>query len=233
MRAFAPPPGLRSPHVQTIGFATAVAYPTASWGGGGWGHGWLGGRRAGEAFGGAGRHNFALRLASHPGLDARLTACLAISPVIDPAATVRVIGTGALMYRKWFVEKWRHALEEKRAAFPEAYRDLDGAMRLSTVSGITDYLVGRYLPYRDSSDYYARYDLRGDALTQLRIDSRIIAAADDMVVPAAAYAEVVHGDRLDIDLFPHGGHCGFLEDWRLNSYLDVATTEYFNARLTR
>ncbi len=38
--------------------------------------------------------NFALRLAGDPGADASLRACLAVSPVIDPAGTVRAIDAG-------------------------------------------------------------------------------------------------------------------------------------------
>ena len=175
--------------------------------------------------------NFALRLASHPELDRRLTACLAVSPVIDPAATVRAIDTGWLVYRKWFVDKWRLALKEKQAAFPDEYGDLAGALRLSTVAGITDYLVGRYLPYRDSADYYSRYDLRGDRLSRVRIGTRIIAAEDDMVIPAESYAEVTPNDHVDLKVFRHGGHCGFLEDWRLNCHVDGASVDFFRARL--
>lgn len=175
--------------------------------------------------------NFALRLASDAHVDPRLIACLAISPVIDPAATVHAIDAGWLIYRKWFVEKWRRALREKQTAFPDVYRDLGGAMRLSTVSAMTDYIVDRYLPYRDSRDYYSRYDLRGDALRRLRVDTKIIAAADDIVIPGTSYAEVACGDRVHLDLFAHGGHCGFVEDWRLNSYLDGASVDFFQSRL--
>lgn len=175
--------------------------------------------------------NFALRLACHADLDHRLVACLPVSPVIDPAATVRAIDTGWLVYRKWFVDKWRLALKEKQAAFPNEYRDLTGAMRLSTVAGITDYLVGRYLPYRDSADYYSRYDLRGDRLAKVRIATRIIAAEDDMVIPGGSYAEVTPNDHVDLELSRHGGHCGFLEDWRLNCHLDGASVDFFRTRL--
>ena len=175
--------------------------------------------------------NFALRVASHADLDSRFAACLAISPVIDPAATVRAIDAGWLVYRKWFVNKWRSALKEKQTAFPDEYRDLAGAIRLSTVAGITDYLVERYLPYRDSADYYSRYDLRGDGLSQVRIGTRIIAAEDDMVIPGASYAEVTPNDLVDLKMFRHGGHCGFLEDWRLNCHLDGASVDFFRARL--
>ncbi|MDE0192596.1 MAG: alpha/beta fold hydrolase [Gammaproteobacteria bacterium] len=175
--------------------------------------------------------NFALRLASHADLDHRLAACLAVSPVVDPAATVRAIDAGWLVYRKWFVDKWRHALKEKQAAFPDEYRDLAGAMRLSTVAGITDYLVGRYLPYRDSAHYYSRYDLRGNGLSQVRIGTHIIAAEDDMVIPGTSYAEVAPNHHVDLKMFRHGGHCGFLEDWRLNCYLDESSVDFFRARL--
>lgn len=175
--------------------------------------------------------NFALRIASDAGLDQRLAACLAISPVIDPAATVRAIDTGWLVYRRWFVDKWRLALREKQAAFPDEYHDLAGAMRLSTVAGITDYLVGRYLPYRDSTEYYSHYDLRGDRLSRVRIGTRIIAAEDDMVIPAEGYAEVAANDHVDLEVFRYGGHCGFIEDWRLNCYLDGASVGFFRAQL--
>ena len=175
--------------------------------------------------------NFALRLASDPGIDSRLVACLAVSPVIDPARTVRAIDAGWLIYRKWFVNKWHRALREKQVAFPNDYRELDGALRLSTVAGITDFLIGRYLPYRDSADYYARYDLRGEALARVRIDTRIVAAMDDMIIPGDSYAEVAHNDRVDIQLFDHGGHCGFVDDWRLNAYLDDVAVEYFRQRM--
>ena len=177
--------------------------------------------------------NFALRVAGDPGADPGLKACLAVSPVIDPARTVRAIDAGWLIYRKWFVNKWRRALIEKQAAFPDDYRGLDGALRLSTVAGVTDFLIGRYLPYRDSADYYARYDLRGEALARVRIDTRIVAAMDDMIIPGDSYAEVAHNDRVDIQLFDHGGHCGFVDDWRLNAYLDDVAVEYFRERLTR
>ena len=177
--------------------------------------------------------NFALRLAGDPRTDSSVKACLAVSPVIDPARTVRAIDAGWLVYRKWFVNNWRRALKEKQAAFPNEYRELEGALRLSTVAGITDFLVERYLPYRDSTDYYARYDLRGERLAQVRIDTRIVAARDDMMIPGDSYADVTHNDRIDLQVFDHGGHCGFVEDCRLNAYLDSVAVEYLRNRLVR
>lgn len=175
--------------------------------------------------------NFALRVACHKQSDTRLAACLAISPVIDPAATVHAIDSGWVGYQKWFVLEWRRALVAKRAAFPEAYGDLDGALRLATVDGITDYVVARYLSYSDSRDYYARYDLRGDALAQLRMPARIVAALDDPVIPAGVYEDISGSSRLALQLSRYGGHCGFVQDWRLTPYLNAETVSYFRQRL--
>ncbi len=136
------------------------------------------------------------------------------------------------IYQKWFVTNWHRALREKQAAFPGDYRALDGALRLSTVAGITDSLIGRYLPYRDSADYYARYDLRGEALARIRIDTRIVAARDDMMIPGDSYTDLTHNDRVDLQVFDHGGHCGFVDNWRLDAYLDQVVVEYFRKRLT-
>ncbi len=171
--------------------------------------------------------NFALRLACHERLHKHLLACLAISPVIEPAATVRAIDTGWAAYRLWFVRYWRSALAAKQTAFPAQYDDLNGAMRLSTVAGMTDYLVDRYLPFPNSRDYYARYDLRGDALAKLRIQARVVAALDDPVIPSAGLRAIARAAPLELELNPHGGHCGFVTNWQLGSYLDAAVTRFF------
>ena len=52
-----------------------------------------------------------------------------------------------------------------------------------------------------------------------------------MVIPAASYAEVAPNDHVDVKVFRHGGHCGFLGDWRLNCHLDEASIDFFRAQL--
>ena len=186
-----------------------------------------GGAAAGGIVGFSLGGNFALRLACDARLDQRFAACLAISPVVDPAATVRAIDGGWSAYRLWFVRYWRQALAAKAAAFPGVYGRLDETLRLSTVSAITDYLTRRHLPFANSADYYARYDLRGGRLAGLRFPARIVAALDDPVIPSAGFADLARSPNLTLELWPHGGHCGFLADWRFASYLDAATTRWF------
>lgn len=175
--------------------------------------------------------NFALRLACEQTLHPMLQACLAISPVLDPAATVQAIDRGWVAYRLWFVRHWRHALAAKQRAFPRDYADLDGVMRLSTVAAITDHLAHHHLPFKDSRAYYVAYDLRGERLAGLRIPSRIVAALDDPVIPGDGYGQIARPPNLELELWPHGGHCGFVSDWRLGTYVDEAAVGFFGRAL--
>ena len=189
------------------------------------------GSRAGGVLGFSLGANFALRLACEQALHPMLQACLAISPVLDPAATVRAIDQGWVAYRLWFVRHWRHALAAKQRAFPGDYADLGGAMRLSTVAAITDYLAVRHLPFNDSRDYYAAYDLRGERLAGLRIPTCIVAALDDPVIPGDGYGQIARPPSLELELWPHGGHCGFVSNWRLGTYVDDAAVGFFGEAL--
>ncbi|MEZ5596508.1 MAG: alpha/beta fold hydrolase [Pseudomonadales bacterium] len=79
--------------------------------------------------------NFALRVARDTGLPA-----LAVCPAIDPGDTLHQIdhGPGALVYRNYFVRKWRASLVRKAQAFPARY-DFSRAFTLRSVSALTDF----------------------------------------------------------------------------------------------
>ena len=61
--------------------------------------------------------------------------------------------------------------------------------------------------------------MRGDALAGLRIQARIVAALDDPVIPGSGFRAIARTAPLELELTPHGGHCGFVTNWRLGSYL--------------
>ena len=150
--------------------------------------------------------------------------------VIDPEKAVRAIDSGWVGYRWYFLRKWRQALVEKQGAFPDAY-DLDAALKLPSVAALTDYLVARHLPFVHSREYYQHYTLTGNGLAGLEIPTRILAAADDPVVPIGD-VETLDGSRhLDVVVSRFGGHCGFIEDFRLRSALDWYTPEFFTSKL--
>lgn len=172
--------------------------------------------------------NFVLRLAAHPELAAQYRTSLAICPVLEPAAAVEALDRGWIGYRRYFLNKWRRAFAEKQAAFPQRY-DFTEARRLSMVSTLTDYFVPRHTEFRTADEYYAHYTLNRQFLGRLRIPARVVAAEDDPVLPAEhARALLGHHDAADVvTLIRHGGHCGFIEDFRLTSAVDTYATRYF------
>jgi predicted alpha/beta-fold hydrolase len=56
----------------------------------------------------------------------------------------------------------------------------------------------------------------------LTVPARLIAAADDPVIPIADLDDIAVTPALKIDVLARGGHCAFLEDYGLRSWLDRA-----------
>ena len=170
--------------------------------------------------------NFALRVALHgvPGI----ARCLAVCPVIDPASTVHRIDRGWVGYQRYFIGKWRESLIEKQQAFPDIYQ-IDSVLSLSTVSALTDFIVDRYLPFANTAEYYARYDLTDAPFDELNIPTTILAAADDPVIPADTIVDLAPAANLHKVITPTGGHCGFLADARLGTWLEDLVPKWFNA----
>ena len=48
----------------------------------------------------------------------------------------------------------------------------------------------------------------------------LIATGDDPIIPVEDIARIDPIDNLHIEVHPHGGHCGFIEDYRLSSWSD-------------
>lgn len=181
-------------------------------------HGELGVGLAGFSLGG----NFALRLAkARPKLEV-----LAVCPAIQPADTMYRIDRSAI-YQGYFVRKWRNLWRQKQQAFPQHY-DFSEAMKLTTVSAITDYFVARYLPFPSTHAYFSAYDLSGDSLQG--VDAHILAAKDDPIIPPQQYQGLP--STITVDLTQHGGHSAFLKNWWLESWLDDYIVSHFQPLLS-
>ena len=165
--------------------------------------------------------NFALRLArAIPEL-----TTLAICPAIDPYATMRQIES-SIIYRNYFIIKWRKLFREKQRHFPTLY-DFGPAMKLSSVASLTDYFIKYHSEFDDTASYCAAYDLSDSALTG--VSAHIVAAADDPIIPAHFYERLP--GTITVDLIDRGGHGAFLENWQLDSWVDRYSCRFFSQRL--
>lgn len=157
--------------------------------------------------------NFALRLAWRH-CDAplpNLAHTVAICPVLDPYHATLAIDRGWWLYLNYFRRKWREALQNKQAAFPDRY-DFTGEIAASSCLEMTEIFVQRHSPYSDARAYFKSYGLTPEKLASLQTPTTIIAAVDDPIIPISDfYALADVSPRVQLYLQPYGGHVGFVD----------------------
>jgi predicted alpha/beta-fold hydrolase len=175
-------------------------------------------RRAQELFKGLPLHlagfslggNFLLRVAADaPQAGLRIASVAAISPVLEPRATLSAIESGLSVYQRYFVRKWSASLRAKQRAWPQLYQfnDLDA---FSSLRQMTAALVERYTEFSSLDEYLDGYSITGRRLAGLTVPATIITAADDPIVPVADLTRLAASANLRALVTPRGGHCGFL-----------------------
>lgn len=171
---------------------------------------------AGYSLGG----NFALRLALAAEAERLpLDAAFAVCPPVDPSAVLRELETGPPFYHWYFMRKWRASLRRKRELFPQAHAFGDDILRRD-MRGLTQWLVGQHTDWPDEEAYFGGYSVAGDRLAALRVPTRILAAADDPVIPIASLRGLRLSDAATLEISDHGGHCGFIRDWQLHGFAE-------------
>jgi predicted alpha/beta-fold hydrolase len=155
--------------------------------------------------------NFMLRAAAQAA-----TACLniarvvAVSPVLDPTATLVALERSFPGYQLYFVRKWMRSLLKKQAVWPGDY-DFTELRRSPDLRRMTADLVRRFTEFASLEEYLDGYSIMGGRLAGLEVPARIITSLDDPIIPAHSLERLAGGAPLQLTVTRHGGHCGFLE----------------------
>jgi predicted alpha/beta-fold hydrolase len=174
--------------------------------------------------------NFALRVALHgPAAGLSLWQCVAICPVLNPEHVLKSMEDGPTFYENYYNRKWARSLKKKQACFPGRY-DYGEWYGLPNMRERTRYLATRYYGYRTLEDYFDGYSIAGDRLTSLNVPSSILTAADDPVVPVTDIDSLPDNPYIEIEVTAHGGHCGYLENWKLESWAEAYISDRFLSR---
>lgn len=164
--------------------------------------------------------NFALRVALQGpaiGIDPALT--IAISPSINPGATLQAIDRGPRLIRWYFLDRWRRTLAIKREAWP--HYDFSAYAGLDSFVAATRRFAADFTEYPSCEDYLAQYTLTPRMLMDAPSPIAILSAADDSVIPVGDFQGLsVRGSVVGADLTAYGGHCGFISDWRFSSWAE-------------
>jgi len=172
--------------------------------------------------------NFALRIARRLQQKpiANLCHVAAISPVLDPAASTRRVDRYPLI-RIYFLQKWLRSLQKKQRLFPGRY-DFAPAMRLKTIQAVTDLLIEDYSDYDSSGQYFREYSLLKDAIADLPVDTTIITAKDDPIIPVEDFYRLQINARTQLCIHDFGGHNGFIDGFFLKSWYEQQLVDLFD-----
>ncbi len=174
--------------------------------------------------------NFALRAGLvAPQWGIPLAYALAVCPIIDPAEGLFSLEKQApWFYQAYFMQKWRHSLRTKQAAFPQhTYFEL--AELKQNLRGLTEALVLRHTDFDSLEAYLDGYSVAGDALRAMQIPATIMTARDDPVIPVNAFEQLRLPPNIELDIARYGGHCGFIRGWDMTSFTDDYIAARFNA----
>ncbi len=171
---------------------------------------------AGYSLGG----NFALRVALNaPAAGLDLSHAAAVCPVVSPHAGLRAIEAAPWFYEQYFMLKWGRSLRRKQALYPDRFdfsrRDLHAGVR-----GLTRTLVERHTEFGTLDAYLDGYSIAGDRLAGLQVPVSILTAADDPIIPVDDFRALQLPPHAHLRIADFGGHCGFIQDYRLNGFAE-------------
>lgn len=175
--------------------------------------------------------NFFLRVAAEPGIaECGIRRVIAVSPVLDPARTLLALERGLPLYRRYFVRKWTRSLRLKQAAWRSEH-DFDAVIRHADLRRMTAELVRGHTTYADIDAYLEGYAITGTRLATLAIPSVILIADDDPIIPVEDLPRLATGPMLRVVRTRHGGHTGFLQSWRGESWANAFVAAELDAAL--
>lgn len=164
--------------------------------------------------------NFALRLALRaPAAGLPLSAVAAVCPVLDPALTLVQMEQGVPLYLRHFERKWRDSLLRKRSLFPQRLAVDDTTLRLG-MRELTEWLVLRHTDFGSLDSYFDGYSVAAERLAALEVPSYVLTSEDDPVIPVNGFRGLPDNPRLYVEVARWGGHCGFLENARLEGFAE-------------
>ena len=150
---------------------------------------------------------------------------VAICPPVDPKHAGESIRYH-LIYNRYFVSRWCNSLKKKMVHFPELQANAD-ILQLPDIISLHEAFVPRYSDFPDATSYFKAYTLDSDNLTKMDAPCHIIMAEDDPIIPVESIRLLPELKNLTLEKTPHGGHCGFLKDYKLNAWVDGRVEQLF------
>jgi len=166
--------------------------------------------------------NFAVRVAAHSQIN--LAGVFAVSPPVNPENSMHAIEQSKL-YGPYFLRKWKRSLVKKQQLFPDLFSNTNWQQQ-NNLQSLTEVLLLQHTEFKTTRDYFNGYSLTPELIKKITSPTHIITAWDDPVIPFRDFSTIDRLSTIKLITTPLGGHCGFIKDWRLRSWVeDYITNE--------
>ena len=163
--------------------------------------------------------NLAARVAANIGeRPIRLDQVIAASPPIDPAAAADAIQSYQI-YNRYFTAKWQKSFERKIELFAD-YRQHADLLKHKDILAMHDDFIPRFSEHKNAASYFRAYALSEANIARMDVPCHIVMVKDDPVIPVETLNALPKRDRLSHEIVGDGGHCGFVNGYRLTSWFD-------------
>ncbi len=163
--------------------------------------------------------NFSLRVAAKANdCNIKLTKVFAVSPPINPKNSMLAIEKSKL-YSKYFMEKWQKSLTKKQKHFPQNF-DGNQYKSIKSLDKLTKELIIRHSDYNSTDEYFEDYQITEEIINKIKINCHVIASWDDPVIPIKDFRILENKEYIALVTTKNGGHCGFINSWKLNSWIE-------------
>jgi len=128
------------------------------------------------------------------------------------------------LYGRYFVSKWKRSLRKKLEHWPEY--DFGKTMEsLKTLDQLNDEFIPKYTRFDNVDEYFDAYAISGSNLDSTIAPCYLHFAEDDMIIPVEGVEEISNNADVHIYVTKHGGHCGYISNWRGESWQDQRVLE--------
>ncbi len=163
--------------------------------------------------------NFALRVAANAKrYGIKITKVFAISPPINPKNSMLAIEKSSL-YSKYFLRKWKKSLVKKEKNFPENF-DNNQYQEIKSLDKLTEVLILKNTDYNSTDEYFKAYEINTQVVKSILTPTHILMAEDDPVIPYSDFDELEENQNITLYITKHGGHCGFITGWNMQSWVE-------------
>ncbi len=160
--------------------------------------------------------NFALRVAR--AIPDAFEYVFSVCPPLVPKRSLEAIEVAPWFYQAYFLRKWTASLRLKEKLFPEHFNF--SSWKGLNLRALTEALILEHTEYSTFDAYLDGYCVGFDRLKALTIPTLLIASVDDPVIPVGDFYTLERPDSMALEILETGGHCGFLLNAKLESYIE-------------